>query len=738
MPMNAPQELISCCVEEITFRNAMNGFTVLETEFDGEPLTVVGVLPDVAPGETVECTGSFDTHPTYGRQFKATAYVRTLPSGAGAILRYLSSGAIKGIGPATARKIVHKFGDDTLQVLEQEPARLAAAISGISLRKAEDIAAEMQKRRSIREIMVALSCYGINAQEALNIYRVYGNHSVQIAEANPYLLCSEAIGISFERADEIALGRDLGQTNRDRICAGLAYVLRHNLSNGHTCLPRPKLLTVACRLLELDSRTVDDIVEEMLAAGQLFCVPTDIGELLFLPDYYASEQYVAARLAMYFAYPPQQQKHLQGEIERVQKATGLIYAEHQYQAIAKAMENSVFVLTGGPGTGKTTTLNAIITLFQNRGLEVALAAPTGRAAKRMSEVCGIEAKTIHRLLEVVWSGTDMQPQFLRNERNPLECDVLVLDELSMVDIRLFEAVLRAIKLGCRLILVGDAHQLPSVGAGNLLYDLLAVEQIPRVCLTKVFRQAEESLIVTNAHKIVQGLAPDLENKEKDFFFIQAGNPVVAARQIADLYTQRLPKAYGFSPLQDIQVLCPARISDLGSANLNNLLQSRLNPPAQDKPELQFRGFCLRLGDKVMQIKNNYEIVWQKEDGEQGTGIFNGDIGFITAIDPVNEMLTVRFDDRTVHLSREEQNQLELAYAVTVHKSQGSEYSCVLLPLLDTPPKLCYRNLLYTAVTRAKKLLVCVGNPTVVNAMVTNDRKNLRYSALAYLLREQLQ
>ena len=460
----------------------------------------------------------------------------------------------------------------------------------------------------------------------------------------------------------------------------------------------------------------------------------EMGErpFLFLPQWFEAEQYCAQRLAMMLRFPPERETAAEEDIDRVETEWGITYAAQQRQAIRAAVEKGLLILTGGPGTGKTTTLKAIIRLLEDRKLEISLAAPTGRAAKRMTELTGREAKTIHRLLEVSW-GEDDRQSFQRDEKNPLDCDALIVDELSMVDAGLFENLLRSLRLGCRLILVGDSDQLPSVGAGNVLHDLLEADVLPTVRLTEVFRQAMESLIVTNAHDIVQGKYPVLDSKDNDFFLLSQPNPFLAARTVADLSASRLPKAYGFDPLSDIQVLCPSRKLEMGTVSLNNALQARLNPPEPKRAEMTRKGFTLRQGDRVMQIKNNYDIAWTKADGDAGSGVFNGDVGILESLDPLSGTLTVRFDDRLALYTGDEIDQLELAYAMTIHKSQGSEFPCVILPLLDIPPKLCYRNLLYTAVTRARQLLVIVGAGRVVTAMVDNDRRTRRYTALRPML-----
>ncbi|MDD4699711.1 MAG: ATP-dependent RecD-like DNA helicase [Oscillospiraceae bacterium] len=727
-------ELISGTVEHITYRNSDSGFTVVELDCGSESITAVGIMPEIAKGESLEVTGHFDIHSTYGQQFKVDVCERTLPSGPSAILKYLSSGAVKGIGPATAKRIVHDFGEETFDVLENQPQRLAM-IKGITKAKAEEICEEFSRRRSIREVMLHLGRLGVTADEALQVYKRYGQNSVDFIKADPFLLCKEGIDMPFERADEIATKMDLVPDSLERISAGVVYILKHNLNNGHTCLPREKLISVAAQMLDCNSYRADEACEELLALKIFNSVTINDKDFISLCDYSNAEQFIAAKIQLMLQYSDVHTHVDKIEVEAIEASLGIEYEELQQKAVMLSLEGGVLILTGGPGTGKTTTLKAIINLMENRGYTIALTAPTGRAAKRMTELTGYEAKTIHRLLEVEWSPEGGKHVFSRNERNPLECDVLIVDELSMVDALLFESLLKALRLGCRLILVGDSNQLPSVGAGNVLHDLLESGNVPSVCLQKVFRQAMQSLIVSNAHRIVNGEQPDLTCKDADFFMIEQFNPSTAAKLVSDLNIRRLPEAYGFSSLNDIQVLCPSKKMDLGTINLNSVLQANINPQIEGVPEVSFRGFTLRLNDKVMQIKNNYDIIWTRDNGEYGTGVFNGDIGIIENINVASQTLSVRFDDRLATYGGEETVQLELAYAITIHKSQGSEFECVILPLLDCPSMLRYRNLLYTAVTRAKKLLVIIGSKTVVYQMVDNDRKTLRYTALTHYLEE---
>lgn len=722
-------------VERVTFHNPDNGFTVLELSYSGDSVTVVTNTVDLAPGEELELVGRFDHHSIYGPQFRAEKCVRRLPSGAGAILKYLSSGAIKGIGPATARRMVDRFGDKTFEIMKDNPERIAE-IKGISAEKAAGIAEEFARKFGLQEVMLYLAKFDVTPDEALKAYKRLGRAACELIERNPYALCMDGIGFSFERADLIAEKSGLPQDNPHRIMAGVEHILKHNTRNGHTCLPREKLIPVAAALLDCDSELCEAYVDELVGSRHLVSKIIREREFLFLPDLYRSESYCAQRLALMLSFPPMGAGAAEREIDTIEKAGGITYAKKQREAILSALDKGVLILTGGPGTGKTTTLNAMISLMEKRGLDVVLAAPTGRAAKRMSEVTGREAKTIHRLLEVEWTNDD-DLYFSRNERNPLEADAVIVDELSMVDVTVFEHLLRSLRLGCRLIMVGDSDQLPSVGAGNVLQDLIDSGAVPYTRLDEVFRQAMESLIVTNAHAIVAGQMPELSSKTSDFFMMNTENPKIAASTVVDLYTRRLRDAYGYEPTRDIQILCPSRKMELGTLNLNASLQQTLNPYEPGKNELKMRGYILRTGDKVMQIKNNYDIVWSTPNGEEGTGVFNGDVGILESIDLRNSTLTVKFDERAAVYTAEEAEQLEPAYAVTVHKSQGSEFPCVILPLLDCPSKLRYRNLLYTAVTRAKERLIIVGSKGVVSEMVTNNRKSRRFTALCELLKAEV-
>ncbi|MFQ7400581.1 MAG: ATP-dependent RecD-like DNA helicase, partial [Neglectibacter sp.] len=565
------------------------------------------------------------------------------------------------------------------------------------------------------------------------VWKQFGEGSVGCIQEDPYCLCGDGLDISFSIADSIAESMEKPRNDDGRVQAGVLYVLRHNLNNGHTCLPADKLCQAAQRLLGVELSDVQDALLLLCEHYQTVCVNFDGRDFIFLKKQYQSEEYISRRMQGMLQMPPQSICGAENMIADVERTQGIAYAEKQRDAIRAALDKGILILTGGPGTGKTTTLNAIIRILKEMGERVFLAAPTGRAAKRMSELTGEEAKTIHRMLQVDWDEQD-NPVFTRNERNPLECDCLVIDELSMVDSYVFESVLRALPISCRLILVGDSDQLPSVGAGNVLGDLVASGLFPTVQLKEIFRQSMASLIVMNAHQIVEGKMPDLSRRDSDFFFMPVAEPEDAAKLIVSLCSQRLPKSYGYSSVSDIQVLCPGRKGELGTAELNKLLREAINPPSKDKTEVKINGTLFRLGDKVMQVRNDYNLPWTKEDDTSGEGVFNGDMGVVTEIDRPGGVLRVQIDDKEVLYDFEHaSNELEPAYAVTVHKSQGNEFTAVVIPVLKPPMQLCYRNLLYTAVTRAKKLLILVGTRGTIEAMVENDRKTRRYTGLARFL-----
>lgn len=723
-------------VENIVYHNDSNQYTVMELSCGDVLVTVVGTFPYISVGEKLHLYGTWTAHATFGEQFKSEAFERSRPETTSAMLKYLSSGAVKGIGAVTAGKIIAAFGDDAIDVIENDPERLAT-IKGITLKKAREISGEMQRVNGIRDLMAFLGSFGVRPEDAVKVWKAYGADSVACIQEDPYRLCSDKIAVEFTVADKLAESLEYDRANAERVKAGVLYVLRHNLLNGHTCLPADKLCTAAAQMLGVLLEDAQAALYALCRDFEAVCENFGGRDFIFLPKQHRSEVYSADRIRMMLKYPPQSIVGIDSEIEEIERSEGIEYAQLQKEAIRAALDKGLLILTGGPGTGKTTTLNAIIRILMEKGEQVFLAAPTGRAAKRMSELTGQEAKTIHRMLQVDWDEND-NPVFQRNERNPLECDAVVIDELSMVDAYVFESVLRALPVGCRLILVGDSDQLPSVGAGNVIGDLIASGVFPTVQLSEIFRQSMESLIVTNAHRIVGGEMPVLNVRNNDFFFMPAEDARAVSELVLSLAVTRLPKSYGYSPVADIQVLCPGRKGEIGTIELNKRLRERINPQAKDKPQVSVNGALFRVGDKVMQVKNNYDLPWSRPDGTSGEGVYNGDMGIVTDIDRAAGCMRVLVDDREVLYDFEHAAaELELAYAVTVHKSQGNEFTAVIMPVFPGAPQLSYRNLLYTGITRAKKLLILVGRRSAVADMVANDRKTRRFSGLMRFLTEEV-
>lgn len=726
---------ITGSVTDITYRNDVNGYTVFWVDKGDEELTVVGTAADIKIGDKVELVGEFTYHSLYGRQFKADLCTATLPETLDDLYHYLASGAVKGIRESTARKIIDKFGINTFDILENEPERLAE-IRGISLEKAKKIGFEYNRQYSTRALIINLSKYGLKTNECLTAFEKLGNGAVEMIEENPYLLCEGDGRISFERAEQIAQMLPKKPDNQYRTEAGVLYVISYNFRNGHTCLPLEKIFVPSGELLGDSRDNIEIAIDNLVKSRKIVIKEINGRSFVFLPEAYMAEKSIAKRMNVLLKFPPENPIDVKSHIEKIEKKYKINYAEKQKEAIVTAVNRGVLILTGGPGTGKTTTLNGIITMFEKDNLDIALCAPTGRAAQRMAEATGRNAMTIHRLLEVEWNSND-KPIFKRNLRNPLECQVVIVDEMSMVDIFLFSNLLDALPLGCRLIMVGDSDQLPPVSAGNVLKDLIDSQLLPVVELKEIFRQALSSNIVLNAHKIVNGEKINSDYKDGDFFLLQRNFPLDAVRTIKDLYTTRLPSAYNFDSLTQIQILCPSKIGETGTQNLNSVLQEAVNPPSQDKNEYNTGYRVFRVGDKVMQTKNNYNIHWESYD-EEGDGIFNGDIGFIEAIDVRRDAIVIDFSGKRATYSKEQLTEIELAYAVTVHKSQGSEFDAVIMPVISVTDKLCYRNLLYTAVTRAKKLMILVGTTGCVYKMIDNCKTQLRYSALKHFLLDNVE
>ena len=719
-------------VEHMIYENPETGYAVFEVDAQGTDIVVAGNVGSVDNGMSVVVYGHMTTHPNYGEQFRAETCEASLPQDTAATLSYLSSGALPYIGPSTAKKIVAKFGDDTLTVIAESPQQLCA-IRGITPDKAEAISKEFKRMYGVREVVAWAAGFGLSAQNAVELYRSFGTRAVTILQDNPYLLCGDPLNLKFSQVDAIAARLRFELDDRLRVGAGLLYAMRHNAGNGHTCLPRAKLLESTARFLRLEPDRVEEGLEGLLASDELRTRTFDGTEYIYLPDLLTAEEDIAARLRELASYPTEPPKTLDSDIRVLEFAQGVTYAPLQKDAIRLALSSRIMVLTGGPGTGKTTTVNAILSLYEASYDRVSLCAPTGRAAKRLSELTGHKASTIHRLLEVDYTSGTLR--FIHNAKNLLKCDVVILDEVSMVDVKLFQALLAALRPSCRIVLVGDADQLPSVGPGNILGEILRAGTLPTVRLNQVFRQAGQSLIVRNAHRIVNGQMPQKGGRDDDFFMIESMG-LACQRLVCDLVATRLPQAYGFDPVRDIQVLCPTKVGPTGSVELNRRLQELLNPPGPGKPQIGSSdgGRVLRLGDKVMQIKNDYDIAYERNGAEAGVGAYNGDMGIVTAVDTENRTVTVQMDDRRYTYMADQLSELEPAYAVTVHKSQGSEFPAVVLPAADVPARLCYRNLLYTGVTRARRLCVLVGSSRTERTMVDNVRQNLRFSGLRYFLK----
>jgi len=720
-------------VENVTYKNENNGYIVLQIECNKELVTVVGNLGDIEVGEGLILEGEYIMHPKFGRQFQAEYCERKLPDTAVNIQRYLSSGSVSGIGPALAKKIVAVFGEKTLEIMEKTPDRLSE-VKGISPKKCREIADEVHKLFALRRIMTYLSGYGAKAQYAMRTHQKFGDGACGMIQANPYLLCSSGIEMDFARADDIARDVGISRNAPERILAGINHILTLNAQAGHTCLPLESLAKLTLPILRVSEPDFYEGYNHALEEKQLFEYIRNEREYVYMTDYYYAERYIADKIKILssFASPSDYNYDVLINIEEEEKC--IKYEKLQRQAITSAISKGLTVLTGGPGTGKTTTLNAMISIFQKQGNVVMLTAPTGRAAKRMSDLTGCEAMTIHRLLEVQFDKCG-KPVFMHSEDNPLLCDVIIIDEMSMVDVLLFESLLRAIRFGCKIVMVGDINQLPSVGPGNVLKDIINSGIVSVTHLTEIFRQAKESCIVTNAHKIVTGEYPDLSQKSNDFFFFSRSDYGQASKLIAELAKTRLPNAYKYSPYDDIQILTPSRIGIMGSVELNKMLQEEINPPSKSRAEMKSVIYTFRDGDKIMQTRNNYDLIWKRYDGEEGAGIFNGDIGKILKINRASQEVIAVFDGRTVTYTYELMAQVELAYAVTVHKSQGCEFEAVIIPVMGGFEKLEYRNLLYTAITRAKKLLVLIGREEKVREMVDNNKRNRRYSCLKCMMVE---
>ncbi len=737
-------EKIKGYVEKIIYRNKESGYTVINLEENGMETVCVGAFQFVDEGEYLELTGEFTFHKNYGEQFKVSSVESIAPEGTLSVERYLGSGAIKGVGPVTAKRIVEKFGEDTLRIMDEEPERLAE-IKGISLKKAQEIAAQQEEKKGLRKALVFLGGYGISNNLAVKIYNQYEGNVYTVIRENPYQLADDILGIGFKKADEIAFKAGFRRNSEFRIKSCLVYLLIQAANDGNVYLPKDELIKRAFEALapaeadgiaEIGENDVEQAIMDLAIDAKIKTITKGEEKQIYYSLYYYTELGIAKMLKCINLEGEMPDADIEARISEVEKETDIVLDGLQREAIRKAANSGILVITGGPGTGKTTTINSLIRYFQRDFREILLAAPTGRAAKRMTEATGIEAKTIHRLLELsnVIDDTSPGANFERNEDNPLEADLIIIDEMSMVDMFLMNALLKAVKPGTRLILVGDVDQLPSVGCGNVLKDIIASGSFPTVKLTKIFRQAEESDIVVNAHKINNGEPISLTTGSKDFIFIKRDNPNIILGSILTLLRDKLP-AYVNAGISEIQVLSPVKRGTLGVENINRFLQAQLNPPSPHKRELPVGSEIFREGDKVMHIKNDYKIEWEMKTRsgftyDRGLGIFNGDIGVIKQINENTQMLEVVFDDGKIVLYETAQlEELVLAYACTVHKAQGSEYPAVILPLLSGPPMLMNRNILYTAVTRARQCVCIVGSDAVVTNMIKNVREQQRFSGL---------
>lgn len=731
-------ETINGYVDHIIYRNADNGYTVLVMICDEEEVTCVGTFSDIAEGENIEAHGNYNDHPTYGRQFAVKSFEEKAPKDEMAIERYLGSGAIKGVGIALAARIVRRFKSDTFRIIEEEPERLAE-VKGISERKAMEIADQVNAKQDLRQAMIFLQQYGISTTLAVKIYNTYGQEIYGILKENPYRMADDVDGVGFRTADEIASRVGIRTDSDFRIRSGIQYALLQASNEGHTYLPMPELTQRASNLLQIEPEYIEKHYMNLAMDRKIIMRQAGNTTQIYASSFFYMEANTATMLKQLNANFNVPDIEIEERLRQIEKQTKMDLDEHQVEAVKEAVRNGLLVITGGPGTGKTTTINTIIRYFELEGMDIFLAAPTGRAAKRMSETTGFEARTIHRMLELN-GGMEGNAGFEKNEQNPLETDVIIIDEMSMVDISLMYALLKAIAAGTRLILVGDVNQLPSVGPGSVLKDIIDSNEFHTVKLTKIFRQASTSDIIVNAHKINRGEPVSLDNKSMDFFFLKRYEADKIINVTLQLIKQKLPKFVGASEY-DIQVLTPMRKGLLGVERLNGILQMYLNPADKRKREKEHGDTIFREGDKVMQTKNNYQLEWEIRSKyglciDKGTGIFNGDMGIIEEINDFAETMTVSFDEgRMVEYPYKLLDELELAYAVTIHKSQGSEYPAVVIPLLSGPRMLMNRNLLYTAVTRAKKCVTIVGNDITFNQMIENNSQLKRYSGLRDRLTE---
>ena len=723
---------VTADVEDVVYYNEETGYIVLNMSIDDSLFTSVGNMGDVREGERLTMYGDYVTNQKYGKQFRVEIFERTIPQDVNAIRKYLGSGVIKGVGPAAAKKIVDAFGERTLDVLENDPLQLAS-IKGIPADKAKLIGQEFHNITGLRKVMTFFSKYNVPQYVIAAAWKFYGTDLIRAVQSNPYCLCEKGTELSFKDAERIARDMDFPADSEERVFAGIIWLLREYANDGNCCVRESDLANDVTQNLLVSDKLYYSALQYAESRGDIVNTDKYDTRYIYLSEYYNAECYIAGKLAEMIKRGSEKADY-SSEIAGIEQVNGIEYDDMQKEAIAACMNERVFILTGGPGTGKTTTLKALIALMKQRHMKIKLAAPTGRAAKRMADLTGTSAQTIHRLLEVDFAAGGNS--FKRNEENPLDCDAVIIDEMSMVDAMLFASLLKALKSRTRLIMVGDTDQLPSVGAGDVLHDLLASGKVPSVELTEIFRQAAESLIVMNAHSIIHGELPELQDKSSDFFFMYSANELDSLRLAIDLCKTRLPKAYGYDPLDDIQVLCLSRVGSVGTEIVNRELQAALNPPSKNKREmLLFDKVVFRDGDKIMQTKNDYDVEWRR-GAEKSHGIFNGDIGKIIDTDRVNRRCEIDFEGRKAYYDGDMLKKIEHAYAVTVHKSQGSEYPAVILLLPNYMNRLSYRNLLYTAITRAKKTLIVIGTDVKIEQMVRSDRREERYSCLAPMLEDE--
>ena len=718
-------------VQSVIFQNEENGYTVLRlvTE-EGELITVVGCIPCAAPGEHLGVSGTWETHPQHGAQLRAEEVERRLPEDAEELISYLGSGICKGLGPATARRLVERFGAETAEVISSQPEKLSL-IKGITARRAMEISESFRRHMGLRRLMAFLAQYGLPPVLAIRLRQIYGDGALDAIRRDPYLLSADAGGLPFSAADEIAMSMGFSARSPERLRSALLFELSHNEGNGHVFLPRGKLLAATAQLLG-DEDGVEEALDTLIDEGKVSSETVANVEACYLLRLHEAEDYACRKLLNLLSATADVSSRAGRTVDEIEQSQGITYAPLQRKAVELAAEHGVLILTGGPGTGKTTTVRGIVSLFERMGLAIVLAAPTGRAAQRLGELTGREAQTIHRLLGMSWNEATHEVTFTKGEKEPLEADAVIVDEMSMVDLPLFAALLRSLRPGTRLVMVGDADQLPSVGPGNVFSDLIRSGKVETVFLREVFRQAERSAIIRNAHAVNAGEPPRLQNDQGDFYFLCRRDAQRAVSTVVELCQSRLPEKMGI-PVGDIQVLTPTRKGPAGTENLNRLLQDALNPAKPGQPEIRWGERIFRPGDRVMQTRNDYDILWEKEDGTVGSGVFNGDVGRIQAIDPAGEWLAILYEDRKALYSLEMLSEIDLAYAQTVHKAQGSEYPCVVLCAMPSAPGLMVRGVLYTALTRARELLILVGDDVAVREMAANDRRARRYSGLRWRL-----